>query len=76
MQSVKSYVKDTSDLLRKIKELGKVPKGAISCTADFIDLIIPHEEGLDVLSEELETFQDKKIAKDLKRIYLRLINLF
>ena len=56
MQSVKSYVKDTSDLLRKIKELGKVPKGAISCTADFIDLIIPHEEGLDVLSEELETF--------------------
>ena len=24
---------------------------------------MPHEEGLDALSEELETFQDKKIAK-------------
>ena len=34
MQSAKSYVKDTSDFLRKIEELGKVPHGAILVTDD------------------------------------------
>ena len=71
MQSVKSHVKDTSDFLRKIKELGKVPIGAILATADVVGLYlsIPHADGLDALSEKLETFQDKKIAKeDLRKM--------
>ena len=34
MQSAKSYVKDASDFLRKIEELGKVPHGAILVTDD------------------------------------------
>ena len=59
-------IKDTSDFLRKIKKLGKVPDGAILVTADVVGLYpsIPHEDGLDALSEKLETFQDKKIAKE------------
>ena len=66
MQSAESYVKDTSDFLRKIKELEKVPDGAILVTADVVGLYpsIPHENDLDALSEKLETFQDKKITKE------------
>ena len=49
MQSARSYVKDTSDLLRKIKELEKVPDGAILVTADVAGLYpsIPHDDGVD-----------------------------
>ena len=66
MQLAKSYVNDTSEFLRKIKELGKVPDGAILVTADVVGLYlsIPHEDHLDTLSEKLETCQDKKIAKE------------
>ena len=66
MQSAKSYVNDTSNFLRKIKELGKVPDGAILVTADVVGLFpnILQENGLDALSEKLETFQDKKIANE------------
>ena len=66
MQSAKSYVNDTSDFLRKIKELGKVSDGAILVTADVVGLFpnILQENGLDASSEKLETFQDKKIANE------------
>ena len=66
MQLAKSYVNDTSEFLRKIKELGKVLDGAILVTADAVGLYlsIPHEDHLDTLSEKLETCQDKKIAKE------------
>ena len=35
-------------------------------TADVVGIYpsIPHEDGLDALSEILETFRDKKIAKE------------
>ena len=41
-----------------------MPNGAILVTADAVGVYpsIPHEDGLYALSEELETFQDKKIA--------------
>ena len=57
MQLAKSYVNDTSEFLRKIKELGKVLDGAILVTADVVGLYlsIPHEDHLDTLSEKLET---------------------
>ena len=66
MQLAKSYVNDTSEFLRKIKELGKVLDGAILVTADAVGLYlsIPHEDHLDTLSEKLETCWDKKIAKE------------
>ena len=66
MQSTKSYVKDTSVFLSKLKELGKVLDGAVLVTAGVVGIYpnIPHEEGLNALSEKLETFQDKKIVKE------------
>ena len=66
IKSGKSYVKDTSDFLRKIKEFGNVPDGVTLVTPNVVGLCpsIPHGDGLDALSEELETCQEKKIAKE------------
>ena len=36
MQSAKSYIKDTSDFLRKLNERGKLLENAILVTTDFI----------------------------------------
>ena len=56
MQSAKSYIKDTSDFLRKLNELGKLPENAILVTTDGIGLYpsIPHADGLEALSAKLE----------------------
>ena len=62
VQSAKSNVEDFKDFLRRIK----VPDGTILVTADVLGLYlsIPQEEGLEALSEKLETCQDKEIAKE------------
>ncbi|XP_060073403.1 uncharacterized protein LOC132553191 [Ylistrum balloti] len=43
-----SYIKDTTDFLRKIKELGPIPPGSLLCTADVSSLYtsIPHQDGI------------------------------
>ena len=53
LQKVKSYVKDTNDFLRKIRDLNNVPENAILCTIDVVGLYpsIPHEEGLATLKK-------------------------
>ena len=65
--------------LGKLKNL-KLHDGAILVTADALGFYasIPHEDGLDALSEKLETFQDKKIAKEdlLKMAKFVLNNIF
>ena len=33
---VESYIKDTNHLLKKLKELGSLPKNAIQCTTDVV----------------------------------------
>ena len=54
-QKVKSYVKDTNDFLRKIRDLQKISRNAILCTIDVVGLYpsIPHDEGLNVLKKVL-----------------------
>ena len=66
MQSAKSYIKDTSDFLRKLKELAEVPENAILVTADVVGLYpsIPHSDGLEALSVKLEERVDKSIATE------------
>ena len=61
-----SYIKDTSDFLRKLKGLGKVPENAILVTADVVGLYpsIPHEDGLEALYTKLEEQEDKRIATE------------
>ena len=47
-QSVKSYIKDTSNFLRTLNELGKLPTNAISVTTDVAGLYpsIPHVDDI------------------------------
>lgn len=55
--SVKSYVKDPNDLLRKLMQIGRLPDGAILFTIDVVALYphihVPHEEGLQAIRESL-----------------------
>ena len=66
MESAKSYIKDTSDFLRKMIEPGKLPENAILITTDAVGLYpsIPHADGLEALSTKLEERQDKSIATE------------
>ena len=66
MQSAKSYIKDTSDFLRKLNEFGKLPENAILVTIDVVGLYpsIPHADGLGALSAKLEEREDKSIATE------------
>ena len=51
MQDSWSYMKDSGDFFKKIKNIGKIPEGAILITADVIGLYpsLSHEAGLKAL---------------------------
>ena len=71
MQYAKSYIKDTSDFLRKLNDLGELPENATLVTTDVVGLYpsISHADGLKTLSTKLEERQDKSIAtEDLLRM--------
>ena len=53
--NIESYIKDTNDFLRKLKNIGTLPDGAILCTIDVVGLYphIPHDEGLQAVREAL-----------------------
>ena len=50
MKEGKSYIKDTADFLHKVKDLDRIPDGAILVTTDVFGLYpsIPHTKGLEV----------------------------
>ena len=56
--NIASYIKDTNDFLRKLKNVGTLPDGAILFTIDVVGLYphIPHDEGLQALREAPGTF--------------------
>ena len=66
MQAQKSYVKDTSDFLQKLRNLGGVPDNAILASADVVALYssIPHEDCLKYLFERLEEREVKQISSE------------
>ena len=66
MQSAKSYIKDSSDFLRKLNDLGKLPENAILVTTDVVGLYpsIPHADGLEALLAKLKEREDKSIATE------------
>ena len=55
MQESWSYIKDSGDFLKKIKNIGKIPEGAILVSADVIGLYpsISHGAGLEALQKRL-----------------------
>ena len=52
MCSAKSYIRDTSDFLKKLTELGSVPQNVLLVKADVVGLYpsIPHRHLLEALS--------------------------
>ena len=74
MQNGGSYIKDSKDFKRKIKNID-IPNDALLVTADVVGLnpSIPHETGLSALREAL----DKRTCKNyLLKILLKWQNLF
>ena len=80
MQRGQSYVKDSGDFLKKIKNLGSLPENAILVTVDVVGLYpsIPLEAGLQALEEALENRKHKQIpnGKLLKMAQFVLKNKF
>ena len=56
MRSAKSYLRDTSDFFKKLKELGCEPQNAQLGTGDLVGLYpsIPHLDRLEALSIKLD----------------------
>ena len=55
-KTVKSYIKDTNDFLKKLKNLPILPENAILCSIDVVGLYpnIFHEFGLNALKKSLD----------------------
>ena len=65
-KKVDSYIKDTNHFLKKLKELGSLPKNAMLCTIDVVGLYrnIPHEEGLASIRKHLDNRENKEVTTD------------
>ena len=63
-QKVKSYIKDTNDFLRKIRDLPDLPADSIFCTIDVVGLYpnIPHEDGLEAIRKSLDSREDPEVS--------------
>ena len=59
-----SYIKHSGDFLNKIKNIEKIPEGAILVTAGVIGLYpgIPHESGLEALQKRLSEWDSPKVS--------------
>ena len=66
VQSPKLYIKDISDFLRNLNELGKLPENAILVTTDVVGLYpsILLTDRLEALSAKLEKREDKSVATE------------
>ena len=66
IHSAKSYVRDPSDSLKKLKELGCVPQTEQPVTGDLLGLYpsIPNLDGLEALSIKLNQQADRKIPTE------------
>ena len=54
---IKSYIKDTTDFLRKIRDIGRLPDNSIIATLDVTSLYtnIPNNEAIESVKKVLET---------------------
>ena len=70
-QSSRSYIKDSGDFSKKIKNIGTIPKDSILITADVVGSYpsIPHEAGLKALEKAFNNCTNKKVStKDLVKM--------
>ena len=66
MQEGWSYIKSSSDLFKKLKNIDHIPQDVIMVTADIVDQCpsIPHNAGVEALREALDNRENKKISTD------------
>ena len=80
VQTLPSFIKDTTHFLRQLQKLGPLPNNAILVTLDVSSLYsnIPHNEGIDACRYFLNTRQDKSLPAenicDLIRMILTMNN--
>ena len=60
----KSYIKDTNDFLKKLRDLPDLPQDSIFCTIDVVGLYpnIPHEDGLQALRKSLDARVNPEVS--------------
>ena len=66
MQSSQSYIKDSGDFIKKIKNIGTIPKDSILVTADVVGLYpsISHEAGLRALEKAPNSRTNKNVSTE------------
>ena len=66
MQEGWSYIKDSGDFIKKLKNIDHIPQDAIMVTVDVAGLYpsIPHDSGLETLKKVLDNRENKKISTD------------
>ena len=66
VQQSRSYIKDSNNFIKKLKEIKEDPKDAVMVTADVIVLYpnIPHNIGLEALRRMLNDQINKKIGTE------------
>ena len=66
MQNSWSYLKDSGDFLKKMKNISSIPEDTILVTADVVGLYpsIPHTPGLAALRDALDNREVKKIPTE------------
>ena len=70
-----SYVKDTTDFINKVKDIGPLPENSYLVTMDVSSLYtnIPHDEGLDTLRENLNRRRNRSVATNVLVTLMSLI---
>ena len=65
-KAVKSYIKDTNDFLKKLRNSPELPGDAILCTIDVVGLYpnIPHDGGLEALRHFLDLRENKTVSTE------------
>ena len=70
-----SHVKDTTDFINKLSDLGNLPNDVIHVTLDVSSLYtnIPHNQGIDACRNPLDTRSNKHIPTETLCDLLRMI---
>ena len=76
----KSHIRDTQDFIKKLRNLGQIPEGAIVCTLDVSSLYtnIPNHEGILAVANKLRSDPTKtpitQFILDLQTLVLHNMN--